>query len=78
MYSAPSVRVSTAPTTASLSSLADVGAETDKVGAAGSGVRWPEVSMPPAREGEAEIVPGETAEESAHLLVEKLMAEKVI
>jgi electron transfer flavoprotein beta subunit len=58
--------------------LADVDAEANRVGAAGSGVRWPEISMPPAREGEAEIVAGETAEESARLLVEKLLAEKVI
>jgi electron transfer flavoprotein beta subunit len=58
--------------------LSDVGAEADKVGAAGSGVRWPEISMPPAREGEAEIVQGETVEESAQVLVEKLLAEKVI
>jgi electron transfer flavoprotein beta subunit len=58
--------------------LADVGAEAGKVGPAGSGVRWPEVSMPPARESEAEIVQGETVEESARLLVEKLLAEKVI
>jgi electron transfer flavoprotein beta subunit len=58
--------------------LADVGAEADKVGAAGSGVRWPEISMPPAREDEAEIVQGETASESAQMLVEKLLAEKVI
>jgi electron transfer flavoprotein beta subunit len=58
--------------------LADVGAEADKVGLAGSGVRWPEISMPPVREGEAEIVQGETVEESARLLVEKLLAEKVI
>ena len=58
--------------------LADVGAEANKVGADGSGVRWPEISMPPAREGEAEIVQGETVDESAQLLVEKLMAEKVI
>jgi electron transfer flavoprotein beta subunit len=58
--------------------LADVGADADGVGQAGSGVRWPEVTMPPAREGEAEIVQGETVEESARLLVEKLLAEKVI
>ena len=58
--------------------LADIEAETNKVGPAGSGVRWPEISMPPAREGEAEIVQGETVEESAQLLVDKLMAEKVI
>jgi electron transfer flavoprotein beta subunit len=58
--------------------LDDVGAEPDKVGPAGSGVRWPEVFMPPAREGEAEIVEGETVEEAAAILVEKLLAEKVI
>jgi electron transfer flavoprotein beta subunit len=58
--------------------LADLGAEAAKVGAAGSSVRWSEVSMPPTREGEAEIIAGETAEESARLLVEKLLAEKAI
>ena len=59
-------------------SLEDVGAEADKVGAAGSGVRWPNVFAPPARVGEAEIIAGETVEESASILVEKLLAEKVI
>jgi electron transfer flavoprotein beta subunit len=59
-------------------SLADVGAEADKVGAAGSGVRWPEVFMPPVREGEAEIIEAETVEEAAAILVEKLLAEKAI
>jgi len=58
--------------------LEDVGAEADKVGPAGSGVRWPEVFMPPAREGEAEIIEAETVEETAAVLVEKLLAEKVI
>jgi electron transfer flavoprotein beta subunit len=59
-------------------SLADVGAEADKVGAAGSAVRWPEVSAPPTREGEAEIIEADTVEESAAILVDKLLAEKVI
>ena len=59
-------------------SLDDVGAATDKVGAAGSGVRWPEVFAPPTREGEAEIIAAETVEESAAILVDKLLAEKVI
>jgi len=58
--------------------LADIGAEASLVGAAGSGVRWPQVSEPPAREGEAEMIAGETAEEMASALVEKLLAEKVI
>jgi electron transfer flavoprotein beta subunit len=59
-------------------SLDDIGAEVDKVGAAGSGVRWPQVFAPPAREGEAEIVQADTVEEAAALLVGKLLAEKVI
>ena len=59
-------------------SLDDVGADAGKVGAAGSGVRWPQVFMPPAREGEAEIIAGETVEEAAAILVDKLLAEKVI
>lgn len=58
--------------------LADVGAEADKVGSSGSGVRWPQVFMPPAREGEAEIISAETVEEAAAILVDKLLAEKVI
>jgi electron transfer flavoprotein beta subunit len=59
-------------------SLADIGAEVDKVGAAGSGVRWPQVFAPPVREGEAEIVQADTVEEAAALLVDKLLAEKVV
>jgi electron transfer flavoprotein beta subunit len=59
-------------------SLADVGAETGKVGPAGSGVRWPQVFAPPVRAGEAEIIEADTVEESAAILVEKLLAEKVI
>lgn len=59
-------------------SLADIGAEVNKVGIAGSGVRWPQVFMPPVREGEAEIIKGETVEETVSLLVDKLLAEKVI
>jgi electron transfer flavoprotein beta subunit len=59
-------------------SLADIGAEVDKVGAAGSGVRWPQVFAPPVRKGEAEIVQADTVEEAAALLVDKLLAEKVV
>ncbi len=59
-------------------SLDDVGAESDKVGASGSGVRWPEVFAPPAREGEAEMIEAETVEQQAAILVDKLLAEKVI
>jgi len=61
-----------------LQTLDDIGAEASKVGAAGSGVRWPEVFAPPVREGEAEIIEAETVEGAAAILVEKLLAEKVI
>jgi electron transfer flavoprotein beta subunit len=58
--------------------LANVGAEADKAGAAGSGVRWPQVFAPPAREGEAEIIEADTVEAAAAILVDKLLAEKVV
>jgi electron transfer flavoprotein beta subunit len=58
--------------------LEDIGADPEKVGPSGSGVRWPEVFEPPVREGEAEIIEAETVEEEAKILVEKLLAEKVI
>jgi electron transfer flavoprotein beta subunit len=58
--------------------LEDIGADPDRVGANGSGVRWPKVFQPPAREGEAEIIEAETMREEAAVLVEKLLADKVI
>jgi len=58
--------------------LEDIGADPEKVGPSGSGVRWPEVFEPPVRAGEAEIVEAETVEEEAEILVEKLLAEKVV
>ncbi len=59
-------------------SAADIGADPAKVGAAGSGVRWTRIFPPPAREGKAEIIQAETVEETVRILVDKLMAEKVI
>lgn len=59
-------------------SLEEVGAEAERVGATGAAVRWPQVFMPPAREGEAEIIAGETVEQSVSLLIDRLMEEKVI
>ncbi len=58
--------------------LEDIGADPDRVGESGSGVRWPKVFKPPVREGEAEIIEAETVEEEAQILAEKLLAEKVI
>jgi len=59
-------------------SLADIDADPELVGPSGSGVRWPVVFQPPVREGEAEIIEAETVEETAAILVEKLLADKVI
>lgn len=57
---------------------ADLGMDPATVGAAGSGVSWPEVTLPPAREGECEIITGDTPEAIAVALADKLMAEKII
>jgi electron transfer flavoprotein beta subunit len=57
---------------------AECGVELEKVGEAGSGVRWESILPPPARDGEAEIIQADTVEEAARLLVDKLLGEKVI
>ncbi|MGD1996437.1 MAG: electron transfer flavoprotein subunit beta/FixA family protein [Anaerolineae bacterium] len=59
-------------------SAEDIGVDTEKVGGAGSGVRWQRIFPPPAREGSAEIIEAETSQEAAQILVEKLLEEKVI
>ncbi len=56
---------------------ADLGLNGDRVGAAGSAVRWPEILPPPVREVKCEFIEG-TPEEQARLLVQRLLAEKVI
>jgi len=58
--------------------LEEIGADPERVGASGSGVRWPTIFEPPVREGEAEILEGETVEEKAEALAQRLLAEKVI
>jgi electron transfer flavoprotein beta subunit len=57
---------------------ADLDLDPATVGAAGAGVRWPETSLPPAREGACEIIQGDTPEAIAAALADKLMAEKII
>jgi electron transfer flavoprotein beta subunit len=57
--------------------LADLGLSAAQVGAAGSQVSWPQVNLPPAREGGAEIISGSPAE-AAKTLADKLAVEKVI
>jgi electron transfer flavoprotein beta subunit len=57
---------------------AEIGAEADKVGAAGSGVAWPTVFALPVRESEAEIIQADDVKTAAAILADKLIAEKVI
>jgi electron transfer flavoprotein beta subunit len=57
--------------------LADLGLAADQVGLAGAQVKWPQVNLPPAREGAVEIIEGPPAE-AAKQLADRLMAEKVI
>jgi electron transfer flavoprotein beta subunit len=58
-------------------SVADLGLEAGQVGSAGAQIKWPEVSLPPAREAQAEIIESPPAE-AAKILADRLMAEKVI
>jgi electron transfer flavoprotein beta subunit len=57
---------------------ADLGVDPAKVGVGASAVSWSEVSLPPARVGECEIITGDSPEAIAVALVDRLMAEKVI
>lgn len=58
-------------------SLSDLGLAPDQVGAAGAQLRWPKLSLPPARERGAEMLGG-PPEEAARVLVDKLAAENLI
>jgi electron transfer flavoprotein beta subunit len=57
---------------------ADLGVDPATVGVGASAVNWSEVSLPPAREGECEIIGGDNPEAVAAALVDRLMAEKVV
>lgn len=57
---------------------AEISADPDKVGAAGSGVVWPTVLAPPARESEVEIIEADDVNDAAAVLVDRLIAEKVV
>lgn len=58
-------------------SIADLGFEAGQVGAEGSQVQWPELSLPPAREAKVEFIEGSPAE-AAKILADRLAVEKVI
>lgn len=57
---------------------AEINADPAQVGAAGSGVIWPTVFAPPARESEVEIIEADDVNKAAATLADKLIAEKVI
>jgi electron transfer flavoprotein beta subunit len=58
--------------------VGDLNLDPATVGAAASQVRWPHVSVPPSREGECEIIGGDSVEAIAASLADKLMTEKII
>lgn len=55
----------------------ELGLAATQVGAAGSQVFWPEVSLAPVRDAQVEIIDGSAAE-AARTLVDRLLAEKLI
>ncbi len=56
----------------------EIGTDASKAGMAGSGVTWPTIYAPPAREAEVEIIAADDVNEAAAILADKLIAEKVI
>ena len=56
----------------------EIDAETDKIGEAGSGVVWPVIFAPPARESAVEIIESGDVKETATILVNRIIGEKVI
>lgn len=59
-------------------SLADIGVAADQVGEKGARISWAEMYAPPVRQVVCEMIKGETPEEIAAALVDRLIAEKVI
>ena len=57
---------------------AEINADADRVGTAGSGVVWPTVFAPPARESEVEIIEADDVNRASAILADKLIAEKVV
>jgi electron transfer flavoprotein beta subunit len=53
--------------------LADLGIEPPEIK-----IRWPEIMNPPTREVTNEIISGDSPEEIADKLVDKILAEKVL
>ncbi len=56
----------------------DVGLSASQVGKAGSVMEWVEMRKPPARASKCEIIKADTAEQQAAILLDRLLAEKVL
>jgi electron transfer flavoprotein beta subunit len=56
-------------------SAADIGAEAGKLAAA---VKWSKVSAPPPREGKCEMITGDSPEQIAAALVDKILEAKIL
>ncbi|HNS04821.1 MAG TPA: electron transfer flavoprotein subunit beta/FixA family protein [Candidatus Saccharicenans sp.] len=56
----------------------DLDVNPDLIGLKGSPTRVVKISTPPPRAGECQIIEGESAEQQAEILAEKLLAEKII
>ncbi len=59
-------------------SAGDVGLGADQVGKVGSVSDWIDLRKPPARAAQVEIIKGDTPEQQAAILMDRLLAEKVI
>ena len=59
-------------------SAADLGVDAGGAGRGAAGVQWTRVFAPPPREGTVEFVTGDSPDDIAAKLADKLMAEKVI
>jgi electron transfer flavoprotein beta subunit len=59
-------------------SAADLAVEPASVGRGAAAVQWTRIYAPPPREGAVEMIAGDTPEDIAAKLADKLMAEKVI
>jgi electron transfer flavoprotein beta subunit len=58
--------------------IAELGAEPEKVGSAGSRVRWTEVYALPQKDVECNFIEADTPEEAVKILADKLFEEKVL
>jgi electron transfer flavoprotein beta subunit len=59
-------------------SAADLNVDPARVGARGSAISWPKISPLPAKEVKVEMISGDSPQQVAAALVDKLIVEKVI